>query len=154
MAYARYRRLHEGNVGMSYAGDRNPAETYEALSRDSEAELIDVRSEAEWTFTGVPELSSIGKQPLFLAWQSFPGMQQNLAFVERLSAALAGKEDKPLYFICRSGGRSQAAAMAMTAAGFSRCYNVAEGFEGVPDEEGHRGTVNGWKGRQLPWRQS
>jgi len=56
-------------------------------------------------------------------------------------------------FLCRSGARSRAAAMAATAAGYARAYNVAEGFEGDLDAEGHRGRVNGWKVAGLPWRQ-
>jgi rhodanese-related sulfurtransferase len=56
-------------------------------------------------------------------------------------------------FLCRSGGRSRNAAVAMTAAGFGSCYNVAEGFEGDKDGEGHRGRVGGWKLAGLPWRQ-
>jgi rhodanese-related sulfurtransferase len=33
-------------------------------------------------------------------------------------------------------------------------YNVANGFEGQIDAAGHRGTLNGWKAEDLPWRQS
>jgi len=42
----------------------------------------------------------------------------------------------------------------MTAAGYSRCYNVAGGFEGARDADGHRGTVEGWKAAHLPWVQT
>ena len=42
----------------------------------------------------------------------------------------------------------------MTQAGFKACYNVAGGFEGDLDENGHRGRKNGWKAGGLPWRQS
>jgi len=38
-------------------------------------------------------------------------------------------------------------------AGFPRAFNVADGFEGPVDQEGHRGTVAGWKADGLPWRQ-
>ena len=41
----------------------------------------------------------------------------------------------------------------MTSAGYARCYNVAEGFEGNHDAARHRGTVGGWKVAQLPWIQ-
>jgi len=41
----------------------------------------------------------------------------------------------------------------MTAAGYRRCYNVAEGFEGNPDAERHRGKTGGWKAAGLPWVQ-
>ena len=60
----------------------------------------------------------------------------------------------PVLFLCRSGGRSAAAASVATAAGFGPAYNVAEGFEGDPDAHGHRGTVNGWKVAGLAWRQT
>ena len=63
-------------------------------------------------------------------------------------------KDAPLYFLCRSGIRSKAAAIAMAEAGFTACFNVAGGFEGPPDDRGHRGGSSGWKAEGLPWRQS
>jgi hypothetical protein len=42
----------------------------------------------------------------------------------------------------------------MTGAGYSRCFNVSEGFEGRLDPERHRGLVEGWKAAGLPWTQS
>jgi rhodanese-related sulfurtransferase len=59
-----------------------------------------------------------------------------------------------LFFICRSGVRSQHAAQAMLARGYTRCFNVAEGFEGPLDDSRHRGVKGGWKSRGLPWVQS
>ncbi len=138
---------------MSYAGNLTPTEAWERLCNDPKACLVDCRSEAEWTFVGIPDLASIGKEPLLIAWQHFPGMQMNPQFVERLSAGV-GDKDAPLFFLCRSGARSQAAAIAMTAAGHGHCYNVVEGFEGNHDADGHRGRTGGWKARDLPWRQS
>jgi hypothetical protein len=41
----------------------------------------------------------------------------------------------------------------MTAIGFAHCFNIAGGFEGDIDGNGHRG-VGGWKSAGLPWRQS
>ena len=43
---------------------------------------------------------------------------------------------------------------AMTAEGYARCYNVAGGFEGDRNGDGHRGSSNGWKAAGLPWLQS
>jgi hypothetical protein len=37
--------------------------------------------------------------------------------------------------------------------GFRACHNVAHGFEGPLDAEGHRGTTSGWKHAGLPWAQ-
>jgi len=73
-------------------------------------------------------------------------------FVAKLKAE-AGGAAAPILFLCRSGARSRAAAEAATAAGFSRCYNVAEGFEGDKDGSSHRGQRGGWKFAALPWIQ-
>jgi rhodanese-related sulfurtransferase len=116
-----------------------------------------VRTAAEWNYVGLPDLSAIGAPLLRVEWQSFPSGSLNPGFVESLDAALralgAGR-DASLFFICRSGARSAAAAAAMTAAGYRHCFNVAGGFEGRRDEYGHRGTVEGWKAAKLPWSQS
>jgi rhodanese-related sulfurtransferase len=138
---------------MSYAGDLDPTEAWKILSDSEKAALVDVRSEAEWNFVGVPDLSPLGKRPLLVQWQTFPTMTQNPDFVKNLAAAVPEK-DTPLLFLCRSGGRSRAAAMAMTAAGYTRCYNVADGFEGNPDASRHRGKLAGWKASGLPWMQA
>jgi hypothetical protein len=45
------------------------------------------------------------------------------------------------------------AAIAMTAKGYSTCYNIAGGFEGDLDEGNRRGTKNCWKSAKLPWEQ-
>jgi len=68
-----------------------------------------------------------------------------------LSALPARSDD--LFFICRSGSRSLAAAKAMAAAGYRACHNVAGGFEGPLDDERHRGYAEGWKAAGLPWLQ-
>lgn len=136
---------------MQYAGDITPAQAWQLLFDDAEAQLVDVRTDAEWTFVGLPDLAALKKEPILLPWQVYPTMGRNAEFVDLLAARL--KKDKPIAFLCRSGGRSAAAAAAMSAAGFTKCYNIAGGFEGDVDEEGHRGTTNGWKAANLPWRQ-
>jgi rhodanese-related sulfurtransferase len=137
---------------MAYAGDLRPTEAWELLKAEPAAQLVDVRTRPEWTFVGIPDLDSIGKKPILLAWQTYPAMQINPAFAEELRRVVSSPE-APLLFICRSGARSRAAAETMTAAGYRRCYNVAEGFEGQVDVEGHRGRKAGWKAAGLPWNQ-
>lgn len=142
---------------MSYAGDVAAKDVWSALQGDPGSQLVDVRTAAEWGFVGVPDLSSAGRAVILVEWQGFPGMERNAAFqVEaagRLAAVGAGR-DAAIYFLCRSGARSRAAAVAMTAAGFERCYNVAEGFEGDLDAKRHRGQSSGWKACGLPWVQT
>jgi rhodanese-related sulfurtransferase len=130
----------------------HPRDVWEALKRDAAAQLVDVRTDAEWTYVGLPDLSALGKQPAQIAWQLFPGMKVNPDFVAQLRAA-GCSTDSDIFFICRSGVRSLAAAQAAEAAGFAHCHNVADGFEGPADAQGHRGTTAGWKAEGLPWRQ-
>lgn len=139
-----------------YAGDVTPQDSLNALTQDVAAQLVDVRTTAEWAYIGAPDLKSVGREPIRIEWQVFPAMGVNPDFVSTLAAKLAERgapKDAPLYFICRSGIRSKAAAIAMTAAGHSRCFNVSGGFEGPHDEQGHRGTKAGWKAAGLPWVQ-
>lgn len=138
---------------LHYAGDVSPAEAWEQLSARADAVLIDVRTQPEWTFSGLPNLRSIGKNTHTLSWKIYPTMEVNPQFVASLAGAVTNK-NAPLYFLCKTGGRSLDAAIAMTQAGYSQCYNVTHGFEGDRDSHGHRGTANGWKASNLPWEQA
>src|SRR3954468_9118350 len=57
--------------------DVSPQDTWDALCRDPEAALVDVRTDAEWNFVGLPDLSEAAKQPLLIPWQLYPSMQVN-----------------------------------------------------------------------------
>lgn len=129
-----------------------PQQVWQALKEDPQAQLVDVRTDAEWTYVGLPDLSEAAKQPVLIPWQIFPRMEVNTSFVDQLAQAGFTPEHS-IYFLCRSGVRSLAAAQAAQAAGFAHAFNVADGFEGNPDGEGHRGHVAGWKAAGLPWRQ-
>ncbi len=131
-------------------------EVWERLKRDPEAVLIDVRTQAEWSYVGVPDLSSLGKQLTLIEWQHFPNAEVNSSFTGQLGSVLAASgagKDTNLYFICRSGHRSLHSAEAMAATGYVACHNVAGGFEGPLDTEAHRGSLAGWKAAGLPWVQ-
>ncbi len=152
-------RRRGGESGVGGDVQIEPVSVEEAWARlksDAGAVLIDVRTGAEWAFVGLPDLSSLGKRPVLVEWQDFPGGQPNPAFVDRLAEALSAigaNKDNELFFLCRSGGRSLGAARAMSVAGYSRCRNVADGFEGPLDPNRHRGTLGGWKAKGLPWVQ-
>ena len=131
-------------------------DTWAKLNSDPAAVLVDVRTIAEWAYVGLPDLSTVGKRPVLVEWQGFPDNRLNTAFVERLTEALAplgADKGTEIFFICRSGARSLKAAEAMAAAGYTRCRNVADGFEGPLDPNRHRGQVGGWKAKGLPWTQ-
>ena len=140
-----------------YAGDLLATDAYGLLAGDAGSMLIDVRTQAEWTYVGTSDLSSLGKAPLYLEWQSFPSMVIDARFAARLSTMLETggvKRGAPLVFICRSGVRSRHAAIAMTAAGWAPCFNISDGFEGPLDPWRHRSVASGWKAGGLPWTQT
>ena len=136
---------------MSYAGDITPQESWKLLVENPESVLVDVRTAAEWSWVGVPDLSSLGRQVVFIEWNTAGGRNQN--FVADLIAAGVTPGERPVIFLCRSGNRSIPAAQAATAAGIAPAYNMLEGFEGQLDEHGHRGAA-GWRAEGLPWKQS
>jgi rhodanese-related sulfurtransferase len=131
-------------------------DTWTRLSCEAGSVLVDVRTVAEWSYVGVPDLASIGKRPILVEWQNFPTSQVNSAFVDQVKEALSAQgadRTNEIFFICRSGVRSLRAAEAMAAAGYDRCRNVTDGFEGPLDAERHRGKLGGWKAKGLPWAQ-
>jgi len=78
-------------------------------------------------------------------------MAMNDAFDAGVRGAAEG--GRPLLMLCRSGGRSAAAARRATELGLT-AYNIATGFEGDLDEHAQRGHRNGWRQAGLPWKQN
>jgi len=136
-----------------------PVTAYAALEGDPTAVLVDVRTRAEWTYVGVPDLSVLGREAVLVEWRTWPDMAVNPEFPERVVAAAGGTLPEQVFFICRSGARSLEAARAISDFARSQglapvCVNVAEGFEGDLDDQRRRGRTNGWKAHGLPWRQT
>jgi rhodanese-related sulfurtransferase len=133
-------------MGLPYGGAVTPSEAFEVWRNAPGAQLVDVRTRAEWDYVGrIPGAVEI-------ELLTYPGGRPNPGFM----AELESKVDKsaPVLFICRSGGRSHNAAMLAAQAGYAAAYNVLEGFEGDKDPHGHRNTCGGWRVAGLPWTQS
>lgn len=139
-------------MSEGYAGDVSPKEAWDMLTKEDSAVLVDCRTDAEWNFVGIPDLGSLDKDVALIPWQEYPAMGLNPGFVDQVTA-LGVDRDAPVLFLCRSGQRSRSAAQALTAAGFSRAFNISDGFEGPPDGDRHRGRTAGWKVSGLPWKQ-
>ncbi|GMG82207.1 rhodanese-like domain-containing protein [Paralimibaculum aggregatum] len=137
----------------------DPSVAYDILRETPGTVLVDVRTRAEWTFVGLPDLGGIDRPLWLVEWAQFPVMSPNPGFLPRLRELIGEETPARILFICRSGGRSMHAAQAVAAAFEAEgrgvhCTNVAEGFEGDLDAEGRRGRAGGWKARGLPWAQS
>lgn len=136
-----------------YKGDLDPRQSWQVLQQQPGAVLIDVRTDAEFAYVGVPDISSLGKDVKFVPWILFPDNKLNPDFLKQCTS-VAPDHDSPVLFLCRSGVRSRFAAAAATRAGYRECYNILEGFEGDKDNNGHRNSIGGWRVAGLPWIQS
>ena len=135
--------------------EMTPPEAWEILKNNPQAVLLDVRSRVEFEYVGHPP------DAINIPWKDAPDWQIDPGFVNKVKAALAqrrpnagSREELPILVLCRSGARSRTAGEMLQEQGFTRVYNVAEGFEGDRDENMHRNTINGWRVHGLPWEQS
>jgi len=79
------------DTAEGYAGDLAPREAWDLLARERAAVLVDVRSRPEWSFVGVPDLASISKRPVLVAWQHWtPGPQGAVMAQRRLRRGTRG----------------------------------------------------------------
>ena len=138
--------LAAGAVGQDIPSV-GPQEALAMLNNPS-SYLVDVRSVAEYTLVGHPV--SAFNVPFEFWSESRSTFEPNTGFIDDLKSRF--KLDDTLIFICRGGGRSLRAAEAALTAGFRKCVNVKEGFEGEMDDSGKR-TIRGWKNLGLPWTQ-
>ncbi|MBA5726508.1 rhodanese-like domain-containing protein [Bombella mellum] len=117
----------------------NARDAWDSLKADRQAVLVDVRTPEEWAQVGMPELDSIGKKVVALTW----GAGSEAEFIHGLEQAVPNRAT-PLFFICRSGMRSQKAAELAAQAGYETLTNVVDGFED------RHGPGTGWKACGLP----
>ena len=71
---------------MSYAGDITPEEAWKILNDDPEAVLVDCRTDAEWRFVGVADLTGLGREVVYVEWNRTDG-SRNEGFVDDLVAS-------------------------------------------------------------------
>lgn len=136
-----------------------PADAHAALTADPGIVFIDVRDPIEVAFVG-HAAGMDANVPVRIATHGFDAerrtyrMKANDAFVAEAEAVLAREglaRDAPVFVMCRSGGRSAAAAKLLVAAGFTNVWNVVEGFEGDADPATGARALNGWRNAGLPW---
>ena len=127
----------------------NPKQAWKMLQENPNAILLDVRSKVEFDYVGHPIGAAHVPLQEFPDWQTDPDFSQKV--IELLGTA---SRDVTVLTICRSGKRSMLAAQLLEAQGYKDTVNIAEGFEGDPDENRHRGNVNGWRFHGLPWEQT
>jgi rhodanese-related sulfurtransferase len=143
-----------------------PLQAYDMKKKDPKGvAFFDVRTRAEAMYVGWPSdadalVPFVEHPELMTDWddkRSMYKLEPNQDFVPELERRLKemglGKE-ATIILICRSGDRSSKAQDRLQAAGYSRVYGIAEGFEGDTVKGGAKDgqrAVNGWKNANLPW---
>lgn len=137
-------RILASDHAFEFAGTVIPHDAWR-LFRAKHAQIVDIRTAEERKFVGfIPGT-------LHIAWATGMSFQRNPNFIQELTAQLS--KDTPILLLCRSGKRSAAAASVAYNAGFHSVYNIHKGFEGDLDQYEQRGSFNGWRYHQLPWKQ-
>ena len=139
---------------MSQVETISPRQAWEMIEREPKSLFVDVRSHMEYLFIGHPSGA------IHIPWIDEPEWTVNPHFVRDIRQLLLGGlshgeagGNVPIFLICRSGKRSLEAGELLVKEGFSKVYNVAQGFEGELDDHHHRSTLGGWRFEGLPWEQ-
>ena len=115
-------------------------EIKEYLKNNPKCVLLDVRTQEEWDTIGKPDGEKIGLKTYFLSIQ-FDERIFNENFIQEFKN-LNIDQDHEILTICKSGGRSQAAAELLARENYT-CSNISDGFEGNQENVG-------WKKCDLP----
>ena len=131
-------------------------EAYEKWQANPNIKVLDVRTPGEYVFVGHAEMAY--NIPLkFLAGVSegeLPLMRDNEHFLSEAQQLFSTTDT--LLVMCRSGGRGAQAVNTLADAGYTRAFNIIDGFEGealdMPDSynDGKR-ILNGWKNSGASW---
>ena len=134
-----------------------PQDAWQMLQDNPKSVLVDIRSEMEYLFIGHP------KGAIHIPWIDEPDWKVNPRFAAEVRKVMLGgvvydPEDSdveavPILLICRSGRRSLEAGKTLVKEGFTKIYNILEGFEGPLDANHHRSALGGWRFHGLPWEQ-
>ena len=134
------------------------AEAYALWQADpTRVKVLDVRMVEEYVFIGHAAMA-VNIPVAFPKYEWHPdrrkyGFEINPDFIDHVKAVF--EPGDTIVAMCRSGGRSAAAINMLAKAGFTKMYNIIDGFEGdtVDDPEsvfhGKR-MKNGWK-NSAPW---
>ncbi|MGB1360515.1 MAG: rhodanese-like domain-containing protein [Alphaproteobacteria bacterium] len=93
------------------------------IKSDEKSVIVDVRTEAEWRGTGIPSVADTETLANTIVYP--PEMLPNENFLADFEASV--DKDTTVYFVCRSGRRSQISSTMADEKGY-KCYNVLGGM--------------------------
>lgn len=124
-----------------------PKEAWDLIQQQPDALFVDVRMEIESLYVGRPP--GVENIP----WYEYPDLTPAPAHFAQAVEREAGRKDRPVLLICRSGKRTMDAGRVLEEAGFTDVAHVVHGFEGELDASFRRSSINGWRFDGLPWEQ-
>ena len=135
----------------------NSEEAFNILREDQDAFLVDVRTKKEHLAVGIPDLQELGKETFIVEWQNSILPWSRKSFLNDFKKNLGSDREGKYIFICRSGIRSNFAALTVEESFISgnynsMCFNVEDGFEGYERSLGYPQKPTGWKNLGLPWK--
>ena len=143
-------------TGLNLVKNINSKEAFDLLKEDENSVLIDVRTNKEHLTVGIPDLRKIGKKTYIIEWRNsiFPGSRKS--FLNDFNKNVIHLDKGKYLFICRSGIRSNFAALIIEESFKSgnyngKCFNIEDGFEGHEQPLGYPQKPTGWKNLGLPW---
>ena len=134
----------------------NSKEAFGLLKEDKHAVLIDVRTKKEHLEVGIPDLRELGKEAHIIEWRNTILPWSRKCFLDDFNENVVLHEDGKYLFICRSGIRSNFAALTVEESFKSgnyngMCFNIEDGFEGFEQPSVYPQNPTGWKNLGLPW---
>ena len=133
-------------------------QAYAMWQKDKNIKILDCRTPEEYVFLGhAPMAYNIPGKFMKYKWNAkkkFYVMKDNRRFVKQAKKVF--KPTDTIMVMCRSGARSAMCVNKLAKAGFTKVYNIYDGFEGdkVKDKNspqyGKR-AKNGWRNSGAPW---
>ena len=143
-------------TGLNLVENINSEQAFDLLKEDEKSVLIDVRTTKEHLAVGIPDLREIGKETFIIEWRNsiLPGSRKR--FLNDFNDNFSHHEEGKYLFICRSGIRSNFAALTVEESFKSgnyngMCFNIEDGFEGYEHPSVYPQNPIGWKNLGLPW---
>lgn len=129
-----------------YKSDISPAAAYQALTKDKDTVLIDVRSIEEFVGGHAPDAVNVPYPRVTGAGKDDPGYigMTDAEFLAEIVKRIPNR-DTPIIAMCQGGGRSALAGNILAKAGYTNVRSVWSGYMGrtLTDTDGKPLDVNG-----------
>ncbi|CAL8123602.1 unnamed protein product [Prunus armeniaca] len=99
---------------------------YAKLGDDANAQLLDIRSPAEFRQVGTPDVRGLGKKAVPIVYKG----EDKPAFLKKLSLKFKEPENTTLFVLDKFDGNSELVAELVTVNGFKAAYAIKDGAEG------------------------